>query len=383
MNALHFDLHEVTLLLTCIECLIISISFLLFNSKQNLQRLFLSAYFANYAVMLCGIVLIWNESIQKTALLHQITLPLILSTTLLLQGPLLYFYIKSFRMKVFDWRPSYFVHLLPILISTGVIVGFNITTFKWLPFNWGVIDYNQSVRFLWAFVRCFPFFYVIACIIEEIQLQKLLKQENSTIPHQEGLVMSTILVGTLLSWGWSLMGYFAGGFLSEEVNSTIGQVNDYLNILLINVICIFGYINTRRIVNDWDHAQHNNKETDNVVKLFNQKIELINEAIQIHKVHLQPQITLDEFSESINISSAEVSSLLNKHFETNFFEFINQHRVEEAKRLLSSPENEQIPIQTLIFQAGFNSTSAFHRFFKRFVGKTPSQYRTEQLLKKP
>jgi methylphosphotriester-DNA--protein-cysteine methyltransferase len=47
----------------------------------------------------------------------------------------------------------------------------------------------------------------------------------------------------------------------------------------------------------------------------------------------------------------------------------------EAKRLLTSPEYKNETILEVIFKSGFNSPSAFHRFFKRMV--TPTEYRKQ------
>lgn len=34
-------------------------------------------------------------------------------------------------------------------------------------------------------------------------------------------------------------------------------------------------------------------------------------------------------------------------------------------------------VMDVLYKSGFNSQSAFHRFFKRLVGVTPSQYRQQ------
>ena len=65
------------------------------------------------------------------------------------------------------------------------------------------------------------------------------------------------------------------------------------------------------------------------------------------------------------------------HYQSNFFEFINRYRVEEAKRLLLSPEFKDETILEIIYKSGFNSPSAFHRFFKRMVDMTPTEFRQQ------
>jgi AraC-like DNA-binding protein len=90
---------------------------------------------------------------------------------------------------------------------------------------------------------------------------------------------------------------------------------------------------------------------------------------------LESNINLERFSEQIGLKPRDTSVVINSHYKTTFLEFINYYRVEEAKRLLSSPEFKDEAIQTIIDKSGFNSSSAFHRFFKRIVGITPTEFR--------
>lgn len=379
MANLQFNLHEIILLLTGIECLVIAACLNLFNTRQEYHRKVLGFSFINYSVILFCTALIWNHSVQTTLLGESLALPILISTSLLLQGPLLYFYLRSFRANNLVFSPSLLVHGVPAALALIVIFLFEITTYKWLPWHWQDIDYNQSVRFLWAWVRCFPLLYVFACIYQEMKNRLEMQQVQSSVSTTETQLMSLFLIGTLASWGWSFLGYFAGNYLSIETNNLIGRINDYLNILLINLICVFGFITTRKFIHNLATTPPIDSSTQELMQEFNESIAKIQTAITHKKLHLQKQITLDEFAEQIGLSAADTSSILNRHFKSNFFEFINLHRIEEAKRLLSDRANENTSIQDIIAQAGFSSSSAFHRFFKRFVEKTPSQYRAEQL----
>jgi AraC-like DNA-binding protein len=106
-----------------------------------------------------------------------------------------------------------------------------------------------------------------------------------------------------------------------------------------------------------------------------QKVACIEWVIASQKPYLDSQINLERFSACCALKPREVSVLLNRHYKKNFFEFINELRVEEVKKQLL--ENEARPILEIAMAAGFNSHSAFQRFFKRFVGVSPSQYRRE------
>lgn len=88
---------------------------------------------------------------------------------------------------------------------------------------------------------------------------------------------------------------------------------------------------------------------------------------------LNPDITIEELARDLEMSVNDLSVTLNRHFQLNFFEFINQYRVREAKTLLLSKANTTIT--DLFYEAGFNTKSVFYSAFKKSEGVTPSQYR--------
>lgn len=57
---------------------------------------------------------------------------------------------------------------------------------------------------------------------------------------------------------------------------------------------------------------------------------------------------------------------------TSLLDYVQNLRVEEAKRLL---ENTDLPMEEIGEQTGYSDTSFFRRLFKRLTGLTPSQYR--------
>lgn len=93
------------------------------------------------------------------------------------------------------------------------------------------------------------------------------------------------------------------------------------------------------------------------------------------KIYLQHNLNIEQFSAYLDLPVKEVSAVINKHFGTNFFESINSYRVEEAKHRLADPAMSAQTILDILLDSGFNSKSAFHRFFKRLVGESPSEYR--------
>ena len=66
-------------------------------------------------------------------------------------------------------------------------------------------------------------------------------------------------------------------------------------------------------------------------------------------------------------------------FELNFFDYINQYRVQEFKAAVTDPKNKNYSLLGIAFECGFNSKSAFNRMFKKSTGLTPSQFKESTL----
>jgi hypothetical protein len=64
-----------------------------------------------------------------------------------------------------------------------------------------------------------------------------------------------------------------------------------------------------------------------------------------------------------------------KELHRNFFEFVNEYRIEEFKKIVNEPGNENFSIFSVALDAGFNSKPTFNRIFKEKTGQTPSEFR--------
>ncbi len=99
--------------------------------------------------------------------------------------------------------------------------------------------------------------------------------------------------------------------------------------------------------------------------------------VDIKKVYKDPEISLHSLAEKLSVSHHLLSQVLNEKLNRKFFDFINFHRVEEAKRILQGPGGEQLKIAAVAFEVGFNTVVAFYNSFKKFTKMTPTQYRKE------
>lgn len=90
------------------------------------------------------------------------------------------------------------------------------------------------------------------------------------------------------------------------------------------------------------------------------------------KIFLEDNLSLNQLSASIAETENHISETLSQHLNTNFFQYVNNFRIEEAKLAL---QDKNKLITNIAFEVGFNSKTTFNTAFKKIVGHSPSAYR--------
>lgn len=97
-------------------------------------------------------------------------------------------------------------------------------------------------------------------------------------------------------------------------------------------------------------------------------------ALETEKNYLNPELSLKDLANKLNISPLQLSQTINSELGKNFNELINQFRVEAVKEKLLDDTQAHLSILGIAFECGFNSKATFNRTFKNITGFTPSQY---------
>jgi YesN/AraC family two-component response regulator len=84
---------------------------------------------------------------------------------------------------------------------------------------------------------------------------------------------------------------------------------------------------------------------------------------------------LKTLAERLGVHYNYLSQIINEQFKQNFNDFINKYRIEEAKKILKTPSGSEKTILEIAYETGFYSKSVFNTAFKKFTGKTPSEFR--------
>ena len=112
------------------------------------------------------------------------------------------------------------------------------------------------------------------------------------------------------------------------------------------------------------------------MQAYKQRLE---EVMVSQQLYLQPSLTLPQLAREVGCSVNHLSQVINAGFNMSFFDYLNSHRVDHARTLLSGIDGRNRAILKIAFSVGFNSNSAFYAAFKKHVGMTPAQYRKTRM----
>lgn len=83
-------------------------------------------------------------------------------------------------------------------------------------------------------------------------------------------------------------------------------------------------------------------------------------------------ISLDTVAEVVNLSTSYLSFIFKEISGKNFVDYVNEFRIEKAKKLL---DETSLNIAQIAEKVGYNSANNFSKVFKKYVGISPGQYR--------
>ena len=97
--------------------------------------------------------------------------------------------------------------------------------------------------------------------------------------------------------------------------------------------------------------------------------------MDLEKIYLNENLNLKELALELKTDSNLISFILNNHFNTNFYEFVNRYRINEVKKKLNSSKYKHLTLLGIALESGFNSKTTFNRVFKQATGITPTEFR--------
>lgn len=103
-------------------------------------------------------------------------------------------------------------------------------------------------------------------------------------------------------------------------------------------------------------------------------MQLIN-IMESEKLYRNSKLSLHILAGKTGLTENNISQLINEGLKKNFYDFVNEYRVNEVKRIIKDRQHDHLTLLGIAIECGFNSKSTFNSIFKKHTGMTPSQYK--------
>ncbi len=391
MNFVVFNFHDVILLMTAILCCLFALLLIATNPPKNISNYFLAAFLIAHAFIPLHELILWGAEFKLHVREKWPQVYFIGAFAYYLDAVILYFYVKSLVFRDFHIRTKDYLHLIPLaLFALFMVFGFYRypaeLRLEWINSESFVYSGGYiTIEFLCKTLRIA---YCAAVLMLIFKYKDILKTTHSNIEKVDILWLKILVVGfmviTLMHELLAIakvIGYLTG-YDFQHPNPQ-GNVIEYIglsgNYALFFLVCTLVFTSMRYFSNFEAVKQKEVKEPpkkSTQEKLLNPEYAAkIDGIMRNQKTYLNPELTLDMLADTLGIAAKDLSMIINRHFNLNFYEFVNGYRIEEAQKRLLDPANKEKTITDIYLEVGFNSKSVFNTFFKKLVGKTPSEYR--------
>lgn len=381
MSEVLFNFHDVVLLMTAMQCCFFAVLLIATNASHNQSNYYLAAFLLAHAFIPLHELILWGEVFKWKMRAAAPNTFFIAGFAYYVDAVLLYFYVKSLVFRDFTLKRRDAMHLVPLLgfiiyitsqyFSHPLMERIEIIASESLVYGWSYITVDFAIKFLRVI-------YCAAAILLIVKYKDILKSTHSNIEKVDITWLKLLVIGFLTVTVMELVlsiSKIVGLFVEHNmwVFKYIGLTGYYALFILVNLLIFTSmrYFSTFESVK----SKEGPKKASNDKLLNPEFATRIDTTMRSEKPYLMPDITLDILAERLDIPAKDLSMTINRLFNNNFYEFINNYRIEEAKRLLVEDSHKSKTITDIYMEVGFNSKSVFNTFFKKIVGSTPSQFR--------
>jgi len=298
-------------------------------------------------------------------------------------GPLLYLFSQSVVFKNYRLQKKSIVHFIPFIVAVCIVIGIILfVDSKSISETTNQIN-NQQIPLYFRigeFLILLHIFYYLFKSKQEIK--KVIgktKDLYSTFNQDNFRLLKFILNCFIILFSLSLI---------HSILPFVGIKNGLLITLLLIILFMFYFINSilLKMLNQSSNAsgaitQNDFKEKEKYAGSNLSQADIksymnnLGNHMKENERFLDSELSINDLSTELNISSKILSQVINEGYACNFFDFVNRFRVEAAKSLFKNQEDKKLTIQEVMYDSGFNSKSSFNTAFKKFTNLTPTQFK--------
>lgn len=336
---------------SAIVCLLLALGFLTSKKLQVLPARLLGINYLLCALQNSLAVLIFEFAWESAA-----TMRAVVAMTL---GPAVYFYYSSLVGEGRILERSWALHLLPAALVGGLLI--SRAPVLWLP------DYLIIGSF-----ALYLFFTVKLLMGGAKRLQHLAQYADAA--YRWLVILAAIMAINLLV---EILVYFelSGGKSLRQSWSVLVGATVFLIFHAVTLLLVI----TRAPLMEWMHALQDLRLpkakplSDTEAREIFERWEKVVIERELYK--REGGVTLDQAGRILVIPARQISQAINRLYGGSFSQYLNDCRVKAAQELLR--DNIDMPITTLMMEAGFSTKSNFNKEFLRVTGQSPSEYRKQ------
>lgn len=297
----------------------------------------------------------------------------LLSSSFLLFNPAFYLYAKTLIGGHFKLQPLQLLHLFPFIFFELIAY------IKLEPFS--IRDIFEINADLW-----FRYLFALASFISWIVYNWV--TFGLIIFHRKRLVneFSTIESNKRVGWLLFIVVFYnifclvsiavAVLVIVLRIDFPLSPVYTYSALLLMVYILGFYGLRQGTIFMDYSHEEEVKEKYFNSVLSESKKNEIrnmLNDYFVLKRPYLNPELNMSMLAVELKVPKYQITEVLNSSIKKNFFQYVNEYRVEAVKKMLL--KKKEFSIEAIGYECGFNSKSSFFTVFKNITGYTPLQFK--------
>lgn len=373
MKTILFNLHDLVLVSVLVFCTLLAGLSAANNRVRPHSKGILAALFLLTGMIALDTLAFWGEGVKYAAFELSPWLLTFFSFAAFAFGPTLYWLVRTELAPNTKFPWLQLLHLAPAIATPiylyWVFYRHPPVVQRDLILNLTVYSLPHAHFLLFITLKKLsPLVYGVASLWP---LWCVTKRQDASTAHYKYLLYLT--AGFTFISAWVLFIHLGARWLPFKSADFLGLIGNYLTLLLLFSLVILSFSPVAKVDSP--------EEDNNITPSPTDEAEECALALQLQSImetqkpYLNPRLTLERFSEILGVPTRQVSNTINRQFKQNFQEYINRHRVEEAKRLLNSADFAEHTILEIAQKAGFNSKPTFNRIFKTITSVTPSHYR--------
>lgn len=381
-----FNTHDVVLLMTAYQCVLFAILLLSIKREKPVSNFFLAFFLFQQAAIPLDILISFGAEFRQVALSWSPNLFYIFGFGYWLEAPFLLWYTRSLIYKNYRLTKKDFWYLAPfaayLIYQIFFYYRLDMQDKQHLQEVYDLFTAPQYMNYVTLFREIFRATLSLLCIIEIRRYSRHIKTNFSDIERLDLTWLNILVIGFLLIHLWAVL---VAVLILTSVSFGIvtnfeimGLIGNYTTFFMVSVLIFFG-LGHSSVFEGMENNPEPIKADPIKNKILESDIKRINDFMETEKPYRLPGLNLERLAGQLKIQPRLLSHIINRTFDCNFFEFINNYRVEDAKAMLSKPEYNTKTMLDIMLDAGFNSKATFNTLFKKKVGMTPSEYRKKMM----